>query len=136
MAILRLDAVRREIGEFVILDSVSAAIVEGERVGLVGANGGGKTTLLRLAAGRDEPDGGTVIRKNGLTIELLAQESNLDPEFAGAPTLRAAVRAGARHLEEMERRLHALEASGATGVDSTEYVTLREVFEAQRTYFL
>jgi len=136
MAILRLDAVRREIGEFVILDSVSAAIVEGERVGLVGANGGGKTTLLRLAAGRDEPDGGTVIRKNGLTIGLLAQESNLDPEFAGAPTLRAAVRAGARDLEEMERRLHALEASGATGVESTEYVTLREVFEARGGYSL
>jgi ATPase subunit of ABC transporter with duplicated ATPase domains len=51
MAILRLNEVRREIGDFVILDSVSAAIAHGERVGLVGANGAGKTTLLRICAG-------------------------------------------------------------------------------------
>ena len=58
MAILRFDAVRREIGDFVILDSLSGSIARGERVGLVGANGAGKTTLLRIISGREEPDGG------------------------------------------------------------------------------
>jgi len=107
VAILRFDGVRREIGELVILDSVTAALANGERVGLVGANGSGKTSLLRLAAGRDEPDAGSIVRKSGLAIGVLAQESNLDPEFASAPSLRAAVRAGARELEGMEGRLHA-----------------------------
>ena len=51
MAILRLSNVRREVGTFVILDSVNAAIAHAERIGLVGANGAGKTTLLRIAAG-------------------------------------------------------------------------------------
>jgi ATP-binding cassette subfamily F protein 3 len=46
MSILRLERVRREIGDFVILDSVSAALARGERVGLVGGNGAGKTTLM------------------------------------------------------------------------------------------
>ena len=52
MSILRLDGVRREIGDFVILDSVTAALSRGERVGLVGGNGAGKTTLLEIVAGR------------------------------------------------------------------------------------
>jgi ATP-binding cassette subfamily F protein 3 len=136
MAILRFEAVRREVGDFVILDGISVAVAHGERVGLVGANGSGKTSLLRLAAGRDEPDAGKIQRKKGLTIGLLAQESNLDAEFAGAPTLRAAVRGGARRLEQMERRLHELEASGAAGVESAEYATLRETFEARAGYSL
>ena len=136
MAILRFDAVRREIGDFVILDAVSAAVAHGERIGLVGANGSGKTSLLRLAAGRDEPDTGTVIRKNELSVGLLAQESNLDPEFRAAPTLRAAVRDGARQLEQMERRLHELETAGPAGVESAEYATLRETFEAHGGYSL
>ena len=55
MSILRLTGVTREIGTFVILDGIDAAIALGDRIGLVGPNGAGKTTLLRLAAGRDEP---------------------------------------------------------------------------------
>ena len=67
MSILRLDAVTREVGTFVILDEIDAAIALGDRIGLVGPNGAGKTTLLRLSSGRDEPDGGEVPRKRGLT---------------------------------------------------------------------
>jgi ATP-binding cassette subfamily F protein 3 len=136
MAILRFDGVRREIGDLVILDSITAALAHGERVGLVGANGSGKTSLLRLTAARDEPDAGTIVRKSGLSIGLLAQESNLDPEFAGVASLRAAVRAGARELEIMEDRLHALESAGASGVESGEYVALREAFDARGGYSL
>ena len=55
-----LSGVTREVGTFVILDSINASIALGDRIGLVGPNGAGKTTLLRLAAGRDEPDRGEV----------------------------------------------------------------------------
>ena len=95
MAILRLAAVRREIGTLVILDSVTAAIAHGEKVGLVGANGAGKTTLLRIACGQEQPDSGHVTRRKVLAVGLLAQEANLDPAFALAPDLRSAVRSGA-----------------------------------------
>ena len=134
MSILRFDGVRREIGDFVILDSVSAAVAHGERIGLVGANGSGKTRLLRLAAGRDEPDSGAVIRKNGLSIRLLAQESNLDPEFRTAPSLRAAVRGGARHLEEMERRLMSWRRVARRAWNRPSTRGLRENFEAHGGY--
>ena len=101
VSILRLTDVHREVGTFVILDSISASIAVGDRIGLVGPNGAGKTTLMRLAAGRDEPDAGEVHRKRGLTLGLLAQESHFDDEFMAAPDLRAAVRQGASHLDRM-----------------------------------
>ena len=58
MSILRLEGIHREVGTFVILDRIDAAIALGDRIGLVGPNGAGKTTLLRIAAGIDEADAG------------------------------------------------------------------------------
>src|SRR6185436_16873536 len=91
VSIVRLERVRREVGTFVILDDITAAVAVDDRIGLVWPDGAGKSTLLRIAAGRDEPDGGSVHRKRGLTIGLLAQESHFDSAFMAAPDLRAAV---------------------------------------------
>jgi len=101
VSILRLDAIRREIGDFVILDSVSGSIARGERVGLVGANGAGKTTLLRIVTGREEPDGGKVHVANGMRIGLLSQEANLDGVFTAAVDVKTAVRSGAAEVERL-----------------------------------
>jgi ATP-binding cassette, subfamily F, member 3 len=109
MSILRLEGVSREVGTFVILDHVTAAIAAGDRVGLVGPNGAGKTTLLRIAAGLDEPDAGEVHRKRGLSLAMLAQEAHLDATFMAARDLRSAVRQGAAHLERMADELAGLE---------------------------
>jgi ATP-binding cassette, subfamily F, member 3 len=136
MSLLRLEGVRREFGTFVLLDSVSASLARGERVGLVGPNGAGKTTLLEIAAGREEPDAGRAVRASGTSIALLSQEANLDASFAGAPDVRAAVRAGAAEVERLERRLATLEAGGSAGVGSPEYATGRERFEALDGYHL
>ena len=134
MSILRLDAVRREVGTFVILDDVTAAIAVDDRIGLVGPNGAGKTTLLRLAAGRDEPDSGAVHRKRGLTTGLLSQESHFDEAFMAAPDLRAAVRHGAAHLEAMAARLAEMEHDGA--VEAPGYADLQHQFDVLGGYTL
>ena len=134
MSILRLDGVTREIGTFVILDAVDAAVALGDRVGLVGPNGAGKTTLLRLAAGRDEPDLGTVGRKRGLSIGLLAQEAHLDAAFMAASDLRTAVRTGAAHLEAMATELADLERSGR--VTDPGYADLQHRFDVLGGYTL
>jgi ATP-binding cassette subfamily F protein 3 len=134
VSILRLDHVRREVGTFVILDDVTAAIALDDRIGLVGPNGAGKTTLLRIAAGRDEPDAGSVHRKRGLTLGLLAQESHFDAAFMAAHDLRAAVRAGASHLDAMAARLGELERGGHAA--GTEYADLQHTFEALGGYTL
>ena len=127
MSILRLAGVRREVGTFVILDSITAAIAVGDRVGLVGPNGAGKTTLLRIAAGVDEPDGGEVARKRGLSLGLLAQESHFDAAFMAAPDLRSAVRAGAAHLDALAERLASYERDGR--VEDPAYADLQHEFD-------
>jgi ATP-binding cassette, subfamily F, member 3 len=134
MSILRLQAVTREVGAFVILDSIDAAIALGDRVGLVGPNGAGKTTLLRLAAGRDEPDLGAVVRKRGLTIGLLAQEAHFDEAFMAAPDLRTAVRTGAAHLDRMAEAIAVFEREGR--VAEPAYANLLHEFEVLGGYTL
>ena len=134
MSILRLERVRREVGTFVILDEITAAIAVDDRIGLVGPNGAGKTTLLRIAAGRDEPDGGSVHHKRGLSIGLLAQESHFDAAFMAAPDLRAAVRHGAADIEAMGERLADLERAGR--VQEPLYADLQHEFEARGGYTL
>jgi ATP-binding cassette subfamily F protein 3 len=134
VSIVRLERVRREVGTFVILDDITAAVAVDDRIGLVGPNGAGKTTLLRIAAGRDEPDGGSVHRKRGLTIGLLAQESHFDAAFMAAPDMRAAVRHGAAHLEAMAERLAELEKAGR--VQESLYADLQHEFEVLGGYTL
>ena len=134
MSIVRLEGVLREVGDFVILDHVDAAVAAGDRIGLVGPNGAGKTTLLRLIAGLDEPDAGEVHRKRGLTFALLPQEANVDRAFTEAPSLRQAVRAGAGRLEELERILRQMEESGA--VTEPDYERLQHEFDHRDGYSL
>ena len=134
MSILRIERLRREVGTFVILDDVTAAIAVDDRIGLVGPNGAGKTTLLRLAAGRDEPDGGTVHRKRGLTVGLLAQESHFDEAFMAAPDVRAAVRHGAGHLEAMAAELAAFEREAR--VEEPDYADLQHRYDTLGGYTL
>jgi ATP-binding cassette subfamily F protein 3 len=134
MSILRFGDVTREVGTFVILDAIEAAVALGDRIGLVGPNGAGKTTLLRLAAGMDEPDSGTVQRKRGLSLGLLAQESHFDAAFMAAPDLRTAVRTGASHLETMGAELAAFERDGRSAEPA--YADLQHQFEVLGGYTL
>jgi ATP-binding cassette subfamily F protein 3 len=134
MSILRLDRVTREVGTFVILDAIDAAVALGDRIGLVGPNGGGKTTLLRIAAGQDEPDRGSVHRKRGLSLGLLAQEAHFDAAFMAAPDLRTAVRTGASHLERMAAELARLEGAGQAG--GARYADLQHRYEVLGGYTL
>ena len=134
MSIVRLEGVVREVGDFVILDHVDAAVAAGDRIGVVGPNGAGKTTLLRLIAGIDEPDGGAVHRKRALTLAMLSQEAHVDSAFIESPSLRLAVRAGAGRLEELERRLGQLEREGRAA--EPEYESLQHEFDVRDGYSL
>ena len=71
--LVSLDNVAFDYGGNLIFEGVSFALNEGERAGLIGANGEGKTTLIKLILGELEADTGTVLRKNGLKIGYLEQ---------------------------------------------------------------
>jgi len=80
MSILTVSNVSKYYGAQRVLDNVSFAIARGERVGLVGRNGVGKTTLLRLIMGQEEPDGGQIAIARGTRLGYLEQEATFDPE--------------------------------------------------------
>jgi len=63
-----------------VFDSVTLGINEGDRIGVVGGNGDGKSTLLSLLAGSVTPDDGRVMRRGGTSISTLEQTDSLDPE--------------------------------------------------------
>lgn len=63
-----------------VLKDVTIGINAGERIGIVGRNGDGKSTLLDLIAGRIEPDDGTIVRRSNITVGYLGQSDELDDE--------------------------------------------------------
>ncbi len=75
--LLGAESLHLEFPTRVIFDSVTAGLNEGDRIGVVGKNGDGKSTLMRLLAGRMEPDGGRVTRRRGVTIGMLDQADDL-----------------------------------------------------------
>ena len=77
MNILNIEHVSKIFGEKKIFDDVSYGIHEGDKIGIIGINGTGKTTLLKIIAGLEETDEGQVIKQNGLRITYLPQ----NPEF-------------------------------------------------------
>ena len=88
--LVNLERVHKAYGIRPLLDDVSLGIGAGQRVGVVGRNGDGKTTLLRLLGGLEGPDQGRVSRNRGLRLGYLTQGDDLDP----AATVRAAVLEG------------------------------------------
>jgi ATP-binding cassette subfamily F protein uup len=83
-----------------LLEAVTLSVAAGEKVGLVGRNGSGKTSLLRILAGHQEPDAGEIARRRGLRVGYLPQEFELDPNL----TVRENIEAGAVDLMDWLRR--------------------------------
>jgi ATP-binding cassette subfamily F protein uup len=77
--LVNLKDVDKGYGSRSVLGGVTLGVSAGDRIGIVGENGGGKSTLLRLVAGIEEPDAGTVVRSGGLQLALLGQGDDLDP---------------------------------------------------------
>jgi macrolide transport system ATP-binding/permease protein len=84
-----------------VLDGVSLTAAPGDRIGLIGENGTGKSTLLRLLSGVDEPDGGTVVRPPDLGF--LHQEMPYDPESTIADVVTDALRESRALLADLDR---------------------------------
>ncbi len=87
MNILTLDHIKKSYTGRMLFDDASFYLQEGEKVGVLGINGTGKSTLLRVIAGQEDVDDGKVIRASGITVQMLSQQ----PEFEEGETLLEAV---------------------------------------------
>ena len=88
MALIELIDVTKKFGSHVVLDSVNFALDANERVAVIGKNGGGKSTLMKIIAGLCETDEGRVITQNGLNIQMLAQTPKFDENLSVKDALR------------------------------------------------
>ena len=95
--IVTFQGVAKAFGSRHVLDDVSFAIGDRDRIGVVGLNGAGKSTMLRLLVGEDQPDSGLLTRRRGLTIAHVTQE----PRFAEGARVRDALGEGL--AEDTER---------------------------------
>ena len=96
--LVNVEAVSKSYGVRPLLSEISLGVDAGDRIGVVGLNGGGKTTLLELLAGLEPPDAGRISRTRGLRAAVLTQRTEL-PEHA---TVRHAVLAGLKVSAEHE----------------------------------
>jgi ATP-binding cassette subfamily F protein uup len=115
MNILNVQNLRKTIGPRTLFDGVSFAVDEGEKVGLIGANGSGKSSLMRIVAGVDGfEEGGVLALQRGARVGYLAQE----PIFQPGQTIRAAAAEGNREIHEALTAYHEVSRDlAANGAD-------------------
>ena len=73
MNLMTLENISKSYSEKILLKDISLGINEGEKIGIIGVNGTGKSTLLKIIAGVEVPDDGTIIKANRVRVEYLPQ---------------------------------------------------------------
>ncbi|MDP9245447.1 MAG: ABC-F family ATP-binding cassette domain-containing protein, partial [Chloroflexota bacterium] len=111
MSVLSVQAAGRRFADRVLFSDVSFRLTRGDRAGLIGPNGTGKSTLLRIVAGLDTPDSGSIALARGTRFGFLQQELLVEVEG----TVEAHARGAAAHLSELEAELRTMEHELATG---------------------
>ncbi len=113
---------RLQFGLQQVFNDATMAIHEGEKLGLVGRNGSGKTSLMRIVAGTEQPDSGTVSRRNGMMVGYLAQEFVLDEDA----TVLDNVRAGASVVLDMVERYESGDVRGDQEAELLHLIQLHD----------
>ena len=110
-----------------LLENISFTLSEGDRVGLIGPNGEGKTTLIRLILSELEPESGALFKKNGCRIGYLAQTGGYDSENTAFEEMRSVFREDIRAIDAL-RETEAKIARAEEG--SAEYRALSARYDA------
>lgn len=108
MILLAARQLHKAFGTTTVLDGVSLQLPAGRRVALVGPNGCGKTTLLRILAGEETPDAGQIERSNTLSVGLLEQHFSCDEPLSVQQYARCAFATEIQWLAELEEVAHRL----------------------------
>ena len=100
--LLNMESVRKTYGDRTLLDDVTFYMKQGDRVGVVGVNGCGKSTFLRLAAGKEKPDSGSVSYDPNVRLGYLPQDPDYDPENTVMEQVEAGLDPTAREIARYE----------------------------------
>ncbi len=121
---ISIDNITIRFGAFTLFDNISFQLNKGDRVGLVGRNGAGKTTILNLIDGRQQPDEGTIVRSGNPDIGYLPQQMR----HSGSRSLYDETLQAFSHILKMEAKIEELnrKLTERTDYESDEYMKLIE----------
>ncbi len=117
MILLDVEGVRKQFGPEPVLDGVTLQVRAGERIALVGPNGSGKTVLLRILAGRDDPDAGSCRLHGSVHLGYLEQQ----PRFEPGRTLLSEAQGALARLIELQREALAVAEAISQTTDAAEH---------------
>ena len=136
MILISVQELQKSFGVHEVLRSVTFSLQKGEKMGLVGVNGCGKTTLMRMIAGEMQPDGGTIHRNKDLRVGYLAQLDDIpltDTVWGALLKVFEPIRVMERRMAEIEKLLESADPETALRL-SSEYQRLTESYNAQQGY--
>ena len=136
MILISVQELQKSFGVHEVLRSVTFSLQKGEKMGLVGVNGCGKTTLMRMIAGEMQPDGGTIHRNKDLRVGYLAQLDDIpltDTVWGALLKVFEPIRVMERRMAEIEKLLESADPETALCL-SSEYQRLTESYNAQQGY--
>ena len=131
MSLLTAQDISKSYAAQAVLDRVSMQIYAGEKVGFVGANGTGKTTLMRIVACEIQPDSGQLTRARAASLSYLPQEAQVQ----SGRTLREEAEDAVHHLRSMEDALQAVHDQMAETSDPDELAALTTHLDQLQTEF-
>ncbi len=123
MAVLSLSDAQLAFGHVALLDHAELSLEAGERVGLIGRNGTGKSSLLKIIAGQGKLDDGQLVMQQGLRIAYVEQE----PTFDADDSIFAAVAAGVADIQALLSEYDSLAANMGSGDDATLMERMHQV---------
>lgn len=130
MNLITLENISKSYSEKILANNVSLGINEGEKIGLIGVNGTGKSSFLKIVAGVEEPDEGTVTKGNRVRIEYLAQTPNYDDNATVLEQVFKGNSEEMRILREYEELLEKIDKGEVKENDSERLIKLQGKIDA------
>ena len=132
--LIELQDLGKSFGEHEVLKHVTASVERGDRIGIIGANGTGKTTLLRVLCGESLPDAGDAAFAAGATCGYLEQTGHLDPEKDVYETMRLAFQPALDAMAELETLQKQLAADHHNTAITDKITACNAVIDAMDAY--
>ena len=132
--LLELQNLGKSFGEHEVLQDVNAGVERGDRIGIIGANGTGKTTLLRILCGESLPDAGDAAFGTGVTCGYLEQNARLDPALDIYATMKLAFAPALDAMQKMDDLQHRLAADPHNAALTEEIAHCTAIVDAMDAY--